>query len=84
MVSNGVCLISNLVIELVNKTSRYVVGYFYFSVSHVCLVHRMIGSKSGTAGSSGYYYLRSTVRYRVITPLHPPLCVPSIGVVLYV
>lgn len=31
--------------------------------NHVCMVHRMIGSKAGTGGSSGYHYLRSTVRY---------------------
>ncbi len=30
--------------------------------NHVCMVHRMIGSKDGTGGSSGYQYLRSTVR----------------------
>lgn len=30
--------------------------------NHVCMVHRMIGSKGGTGGSSGYQYLRSTVR----------------------
>ncbi|XP_027423010.1 tryptophan 2,3-dioxygenase isoform X1 [Bos indicus x Bos taurus] len=30
--------------------------------NHVCLVHRMLGSKAGTGGSSGYQYLRSTVR----------------------
>ncbi|NXO70898.1 T23O dioxygenase, partial [Phainopepla nitens] len=35
--------------------------------NHVCLVHRMIGGKAGTGGSSGYHYLRSTVsdRYKV-------------------
>lgn len=33
------------------------------SDNHVCMVHRMIGNKSGTGGSSGYHYLRSTVRY---------------------
>lgn len=34
---------------------------------HVQMVHRMIGSKGGTGGSSGYLYLRSTVSedYRV-------------------
>ena len=31
--------------------------------NHVMLVQRMIGSKAGTGGSSGYQYLRSTVRY---------------------
>lgn len=34
-----------------------------FLDNHVCTVHRMIGSKAGTGGSSGYQYLRSTVRY---------------------
>ena len=34
--------------------------------NHVCMVHRMIGSKAGTGGSSGYHYLRSTVRYRTL------------------
>ncbi|XP_028837114.1 tryptophan 2,3-dioxygenase B-like [Denticeps clupeoides] len=39
--------------------------------NHVCMVHRMIGSKAGTGGSSGYLYLRSTVsdRYKVFVDL---------------
>ncbi|NWY25363.1 T23O dioxygenase, partial [Pheucticus melanocephalus] len=39
--------------------------------NHVCLVHRMIGGKAGTGGSSGYHYLRSTVsdRYKVFVDL---------------
>ncbi|XP_054886940.1 tryptophan 2,3-dioxygenase A-like [Poeciliopsis prolifica] len=39
--------------------------------NHVCIVHRMIGSKAGTGGSSGYHYLRSTVsdRYKVFVDL---------------
>ncbi|XP_018601736.2 tryptophan 2,3-dioxygenase A [Scleropages formosus] len=39
--------------------------------NHVCMVHRMIGSKNGTGGSSGYHYLRSTVsdRYKVFVDL---------------
>ncbi|KAI7794800.1 tryptophan 2,3-dioxygenase B isoform X1 [Triplophysa rosa] len=39
--------------------------------NHVCMVHRMIGSKAGTGGSSGYCYLRSTVsdRYKVFVDL---------------
>ncbi|NWZ41805.1 T23O dioxygenase, partial [Brachypodius atriceps] len=39
--------------------------------NHVCLVHRMIGGKAGTGGSSGYLYLRSTVsdRYKVFVDL---------------
>jgi len=34
---------------------------------HVMMVQRMIGMKTGTGGSSGYYYLRSTVsdRYKI-------------------
>ncbi|KAK2507675.1 hypothetical protein MC885_008354 [Smutsia gigantea] len=48
--------------------------YFYrslFSYNHVCMVHRMLGSKAGTGGSSGYQYLRSTVsdRYKVFVDL---------------
>ena len=30
--------------------------------NHVMMVQRMIGSKAGTGGSSGYQYLRSTMR----------------------
>ncbi|KAM5194538.1 tryptophan 2,3-dioxygenase [Mantella aurantiaca] len=39
--------------------------------NHVCMAHRMIGSKAGTGGSSGYHYLRSTVsdRYKVFVDL---------------
>ncbi|XP_004638770.1 tryptophan 2,3-dioxygenase [Octodon degus] len=39
--------------------------------NHVCLVHRMLGSKAGTGGSSGYHYLRSTMsdRYKVFVDL---------------
>ncbi|XP_075468808.1 tryptophan 2,3-dioxygenase isoform X3 [Ascaphus truei] len=39
--------------------------------NHVCMVHRMIGSKAGTGGSSGYHYLRSTVsdRYKVFVDI---------------
>ncbi|EDV24411.1 uncharacterized protein TRIADDRAFT_25841, partial [Trichoplax adhaerens] len=39
--------------------------------NHVLLVQRMIGSKAGTGGSSGYQYLRSTVsdRYKVFNDL---------------
>jgi len=38
---------------------------------HVMMVQRMIGLKIGTGGSSGYYYLRSTVsdRYKVFLDL---------------
>lgn len=41
----------------------------FVSDNHVCMVHRMIGSKAGTGGSSGYHYLRSTVRYRMLQTL---------------
>ncbi|XP_070198004.1 tryptophan 2,3-dioxygenase-like isoform X2 [Littorina saxatilis] len=39
--------------------------------NHVMLVQRMIGSKVGTGGSSGYQYLRSTIsdRYKVYLDL---------------
>ncbi|MBW00596.1 Tryptophan 2,3-dioxygenase, partial [Eschrichtius robustus] len=34
--------------------------------NHVCVVHRLLGSKAGTGGSSGYQYLRSTVSPRIL------------------
>ncbi|CAD5122063.1 DgyrCDS10515 [Dimorphilus gyrociliatus] len=39
--------------------------------NHVMIVQRMIGSKTGSGGSSGYLYLRSTVsdRYKVFNDL---------------
>ncbi|XP_035681812.1 tryptophan 2,3-dioxygenase-like isoform X2 [Branchiostoma floridae] len=39
--------------------------------NHVTMVQRMLGSKVGTGGSSGYHYLRSTVsdRYKVFLDL---------------
>lgn len=39
--------------------------------NHVMIVQRMIGSKTGSGGSSGYLYLRSTVsdRYKVFIDL---------------
>ncbi|XP_078061346.1 tryptophan 2,3-dioxygenase-like [Mustelus asterias] len=39
--------------------------------NHVCTVQRMIGSRAGTGGSSGYQYLRSTMsdRYKVFVDL---------------
>lgn len=42
-----------------------------FRFEHVMMVHRMIGNKVGTGGSSGYSYLRSTLshKYRVFTDL---------------
>ncbi|XP_066503203.1 tryptophan 2,3-dioxygenase B [Hoplias malabaricus] len=56
--------------------------------NHVCMAHRMIGSKAGTGGSSGYHYLRSTVsdRYKVFVDLFnlatflvPPAWVPKLN-----
>lgn len=36
----------------------------YFTDNHVMMVQRMIGSQQlGTGGSSGYQYLRSTLRF---------------------
>ncbi|XP_013384091.1 tryptophan 2,3-dioxygenase [Lingula anatina] len=55
--------------------------------NHVMLVQRMLGSKVGTGGSSGYQYLRSTVsdRYKVFldlfnlsTFLIPRRCIPPL------
>ncbi|XP_030882380.1 tryptophan 2,3-dioxygenase isoform X2 [Leptonychotes weddellii] len=45
--------------------------HLYSKDNHVCMVHRMLGSKAGTGGSSGYQYLRSTVsdRYKVFVDL---------------
>lgn len=42
--------------------------FFLFSDNHVIMVQRMIGSQQlGTGGSSGYQYLRSTLRYVLFT-----------------
>ena len=46
--------------------------------NHANMAQKMIGSQVGTGGSSGYYYLRSTVsdRYKVspdLPLLQPPL-----------
>lgn len=56
------------------------------SDNHVCMVHRMIGNKSGTGGSSGYQYLRSTVRYcvqsrklKISTSSAPQLIAPRLS-----
>ncbi|KAG7327737.1 hypothetical protein KOW79_009343 [Hemibagrus wyckioides] len=60
--------------------------------NHVCMVHRMIGNKMGTGGSSGYHYLRSTVsdRYKVFvdlfnlaTYLIPRAWVPELNPTMY-
>jgi tryptophan 2,3-dioxygenase len=41
--------------------------FFYKKDNHALLVQREVGNKSGTGGSSGYSYLRSTAsdRYKV-------------------
>ncbi|XP_039262948.2 tryptophan 2,3-dioxygenase-like [Styela clava] len=42
-----------------------------FRYNHACMVQRMVGSKVGTGGSSGYQYLRSTCsdRYKIFLDL---------------
>lgn len=41
---------------------------FYSLDNHVIMVQRMIGSQQlGTGGSSGYQYLKSTLRYLSIS-----------------
>ena len=44
--------------------------------AHVMLVQRQIGTKIGTGGSSGYQYLRATIRYS--TKLWKVLCKTSV------
>lgn len=46
-------------------TTIFVYAYnTFFADNHVIMVQRMIGSSQlGTGGSSGYQYLRSTLRY---------------------
>lgn len=41
---------------------KYKYRFVCISDNHVLMVHRMIGNKTGTGGSSGYEYLKSTVR----------------------
>jgi tryptophan 2,3-dioxygenase len=42
---------------------------------HALMVHRMLGSKVGTGGSSGYHYLRSTAeRHKIFTDLSELSC----------
>uniref|UniRef100_A0A8D0C7P0 tryptophan 2,3-dioxygenase n=1 Tax=Scleropages formosus TaxID=113540 RepID=A0A8D0C7P0_SCLFO len=56
--------------HLLSKGTHFWWGFLAL-YNHVCMVHRMIGSKNGTGGSSGYHYLRSTVsdRYKVFVDL---------------
>jgi tryptophan 2,3-dioxygenase len=39
---------------------------------HIRMVQKMIGTRHGTGGSSGYYYLRRTLgdRYKIFPDLH--------------
>ena len=42
----------------------------YFADNHVIMVQRMIGSiQLGTGGSSGYQYLKSTLRYKILASI---------------
>ncbi len=55
----------SLILGINSRISSYtsVTTQSFAPDNHVCMVHRMIGSKAGTGGSSGYHYLRSTVRF---------------------
>uniref|UniRef100_A0A3Q2URX7 Tryptophan 2,3-dioxygenase n=1 Tax=Haplochromis burtoni TaxID=8153 RepID=A0A3Q2URX7_HAPBU len=68
LVSKGKCLI-----RCHNHRGfiMFIYSLYLTQNNHVCMVHRMIGSKAGTGGSSGYHYLRSTVsdRYKVFVDL---------------
>lgn len=46
------------------QSLNFIVSYFPPLDNHVIMVQRMIGSQQlGTGGSSGYQYLRSTLRF---------------------
>uniref|UniRef100_A0A671R999 Tryptophan 2,3-dioxygenase n=1 Tax=Sinocyclocheilus anshuiensis TaxID=1608454 RepID=A0A671R999_9TELE len=47
--------------------------------NHVCTVHRMIGSKAGTGGSSGYQYLLFVDLFNLATFLVPRAWVPKLN-----
>ncbi|CAC5407862.1 TDO2 [Mytilus coruscus] len=59
----GYCL-PYKVLSLLTDVDGLIMKWRY---DHVLMVHRMIGSKTGTGGSSGYQYLQSTVsdKYRI-------------------
>ncbi|XP_076105939.1 tryptophan 2,3-dioxygenase-like isoform X1 [Mytilus galloprovincialis] len=59
----GYCL-PYKVLSLITDVDGLIMKWRY---NHVLMVHRMIGSKAGTGGSSGYQYLQSTVsdKYRI-------------------
>ncbi|PRD24670.1 UNVERIFIED_CONTAM: Tryptophan 2,3-dioxygenase [Trichonephila clavipes] len=55
-----------------NQNINNLLTQAYFLDNHVIMVQRMIGSQQlGTGGSSGYWYLRSTLsdRYKVFVDL---------------
>ena len=55
------------VLELLQDIDEQLVAWRY---RHALMVHRMLGSKIGTGGSSGYNYLRATAsRHKVFTDL---------------
>ena len=64
---DGYCL-PYQVMTLLTDVDALIMKWRY---NHVLMVHRMIGSKQGTGGSSGYGYLKSTVsdEYRVFIDL---------------
>eukprot|EP01104_Vermistella_antarctica_P010110 TRINITY_DN2672_c0_g1_i2.p1 TRINITY_DN2672_c0_g1~~TRINITY_DN2672_c0_g1_i2.p1 ORF type:complete len:442 (-),score=122.92 TRINITY_DN2672_c0_g1_i2:158-1483(-) len=51
-------------LTLLTEVDEYLTLWRY---RHTVMVHRMLGAKMGTGGSSGYHYLRSTIsdRYKV-------------------
>uniref|UniRef100_A0A8C4RCD8 Tryptophan 2,3-dioxygenase n=2 Tax=Eptatretus burgeri TaxID=7764 RepID=A0A8C4RCD8_EPTBU len=57
--------------QLLNSLMELDTLFSKWRYTHACMVQRMIGCKSGTGGSSGYQYLRSTVsdRYKVFVDL---------------
>ena len=44
---------------------------YFFKDNHALLAQRQVGNKSGTGGSSGYSYLRSTAsdRYKIFNDI---------------
>lgn len=56
------------ILQLLMDIDSHLIKWRY---NHLMMVQRMIGSKMGTGGTSGYQYLRSTVsdRYKVFVDL---------------
>lgn len=51
----------NIITNHINAIQEdYICTLFLFSDTHVLMVHRMLGKKTGTGGSSGYDYLKRT------------------------